>query len=276
MSKIDILLRLTRIKENSPVSEIPWILRLIFIFPLIFLISPQNFFSYNTIIIFLANVFLTASGFIINDLEDAEDDYHDLEKRKRNPIANNELTKKQGYLIGFSFLFIGLSLLLTISYLVFLVGLVLISVGIVYSWKPIRLKSIPIIDLISHSISLGILQFSTTYLTFRSFGLQFISLLMIIIPFSVAIDILQEVRDFSVDKKAKINNTIQKFGRFNPTKFFVILGTIIVTGFGILCSTIDRSSIFFSIFLSLSILSGIIILLRTVVKMRKFSELYYS
>lgn len=99
---------------------------------------------------------------------------------------------------------------------------------------------------------------------------------MIIIPFSVAIDILQEVRDFSVDKKAKINNTIQKFGRFNPTKFFVILGTIIVTGFGILCSTIDRSSIFFSIFLSLSILSGIIILLRTVVKMRKFSELYYS
>jgi len=68
---------------------------------------------------------------------------------------------------------------------------------------------------------------------------------MIIMPFSVAIDILQELRD-------------------------------LVTGFVILCSTMDRSSIFFSIFFPLSILSGVIILLTSTVKIRKFFKLYRS
>jgi len=99
---------------------------------------------------------------------------------------------------------------------------------------------------------------------------------MIIMPFSVAIDILQELRDFRVDKKTKIINTIQKFGNFNPTKLFVILAVIVVTGFVILCSTMDRSSIFFSIFFPLSILSGVIILLTSTVKIRKFFKLYRS
>ena len=246
MFDINILLKLLRIKEHSRVSEIPWVLRLVLIFPLIFLISPQNLFSYKTIVVFLANVFLTAFIYVFNDVEDAEDDYHDLKKRERNPIANGELTKKQGYLISFSFLFIGLSLLFTISYLVFLVGFALVSVGLAYSWKPMRLKSIPIIDIVSHAIALGVLQLSTTYLAFRSFNLQFISLLMIIMPFSMGVDILQELRDFKIDKKTKINNIVQKFGKFDPRKLLVVLSIIIITGFLIYSSTLDGNGIFLS------------------------------
>jgi 4-hydroxybenzoate polyprenyltransferase len=163
-------------------------------------------------------------------VEDAADDYLVLEKRKRNPISSGELTKKQGHLVGLSLLFIGLSLLLTISYLVFLVGFALISVGILYSWKPIRLKSIPIMDIISHVIGLGALQLSTTYLTFSSFNLQFISLLIIVIPFSVAAEFFQELRDFEIDKKTKINNTIQKLGKINPQKLIIILSIIATLG----------------------------------------------
>jgi len=136
MFDINILLRLTRMREFLP--------KLILILPLIFLISPQNIFTYKTILIFCANLFLTAFIYAINDVEDAEDDYHDIKKRKRNPLASTELTKKQGYLFSFSVLFIGLLLLLTISRLVFLIGFILTLIGFLYSLKPIRLKSIPI------------------------------------------------------------------------------------------------------------------------------------
>ena len=249
-----IMLRLTRIRKLLP--------KLVLIFPLIFIISPQNFFSYKTVIVFLANGFLTFSGFTINDVEDADDDCRDVEKRKRNPFANGELTKKQGYLIAFPLFFVGLSLLLAVSYLVFLIGSILSLVGFLYSWRPIRLKSIPIVDLISHAIGVGVLQFSTTYFAFRRLDLFFISFLMMIIPFSIASDIFQELRDFNTDKEGGVNNTVQKLGKFNPRKLFAILGIIIGTGFVALCSTLDRSSIFFSVFLPFSILLGVIILLK--------------
>jgi 4-hydroxybenzoate polyprenyltransferase len=235
MFDINILLRLTRIKTFLP--------KLIFIPPLIFLISPQNLFSYKIIIVFLINVFLTASVYAINDVEDAEDDYHDLKKRKRNPISNGDLTKKQGRLIAFLLLFIGLSLLLTISYLVFLVGSALISVGIIYSWKPIRLKSKPIIDLISHAIACGGLQFSIAYLAFRSFDPLFISFLMVVIPISFASDISQQFRDFEVDRKTKINNTLQKFGESGPKKLMVVLAAIVMIGCVAISSTLNTSNL---------------------------------
>jgi len=238
MFDIKTLVRLTRMRE--------YLHKLILIFPLIFLISPQNILTYKTILIFFASFFLTTFIYSINDVEDAEDDHHNIKKRKRNPIANGELTKKQGYLFSFFLPFMGLLLLLAISRLIFLIGFILTSIGFLYSWKPIRLKSVPVMDVISHVICLGALQFSITYLAFRSFDLLFISFLMIFVPYSFAACIFQQLRDFEVDKKAKINNTVQKLGKFNPTKLFVVLTMIIISGFIILCSTLSLEGVFLS------------------------------
>ena len=230
MFDIEILVRLTRIYRYLHV--------LILIFPLIFLISPKNLFSYTTVVIFLANLFLTTFGFTFNDVEDAEDDYHDIEKKKRNPISSGELTKKQGYLFSLFLLFAGLFLLLFISPFVFFLGLIFAFVGFFYSWKSLRLKSIPIIDLISHVIFLGVLQFFITYLAFRPLDLFVIPFLMIIIPFSLMEEIFGELRDFDVDKKTNINNTIQKFEGFDIKKLLITLSVIVITGFSIIIFTI--------------------------------------
>jgi len=230
MFDVKILVRLTRMTTYLYV--------LILILPLIFLISPQSLFSYKTVIIFLANFFLTTFVYVFNDVEDAEDDYHVLKKRKRNPISNGDLTKKQGYLISFLLLLIGLFLLLIISPLVFFPGLVLTLVGFFYSWKPVRLKSIPIMDLISHAICLGIAQFFITYLTFRPFDLFVTPFLMIIIPFSLMEEIFGELKDFDIDKKTRINNTIQKFGGFNIKNLIITLILVVIIGFTIIFFTI--------------------------------------
>jgi len=223
--------RLTRIKD--------YLLSNLTIIGLIFLISPENLFSPKTIIVFLANLCLTAFIYAFNDVEDAEDDCHVLEKRKRNPIANKDLTKTQGYIISFSLLLTGLFLLSTISFLVFSLGLILALVGFLYSWKPVRFKSILFIDLISHIICLGVLQFFIAYLTFRTFDLFVIPFLMIIIPYSLTIQILFELKDFEVDKKTRIRNTIQKLGKFDIKKLLIFISVIAIIGFIILIFTVS-------------------------------------
>lgn len=75
------------------INENKGVLTLFSIIALVFLISPQNLFSSKTVIVFFANLFLTAFVYAFNDVEDAADDRHILEKRKRNPVSNGDLTK---------------------------------------------------------------------------------------------------------------------------------------------------------------------------------------
>jgi len=223
MYNVENFVRLTRINEYFKV--------LLLLFPLIFIISPQNLFSFVTIEIFLSNLLLTAFTYTFNDVEDAEDDYFDANKRKRNPVTCRELTKKQGYIFSFILLATGLLLLYLISPLIFIVGVSFSFIGFIYSWKPIRLKSIPIIDLVSHVLFLGALQFLTTYMTYRTIELPIIPFLMIIIPFSLINQLKGELNDFKVDRETKNINTIQKFEKIDMRKIIIIFGIVMFIGF---------------------------------------------
>lgn len=256
--QMEILARLTRIRA--------YLLTLFSIIPLILIISPKDLFSHKTAIVILANLSLTAFIYAFNDIEDAADDFKILEKRKRNPIANGDLTRTQGYVISSLILLIGLLLLLIIGPLVFFFGLVLAFVGFLYSWKPVRFKSMPFIDLISHVICLGVLQFFITYLTFRSFDTFVIPFLMIIMPFSLMIEIIFELRDFNIDKETNIRNTIQRLERFDIRKLLFALSIIATIGFTIIFFSItsDYKIIVLagSIFLAIAIISKVNKLLK--------------
>lgn len=252
MFKLGILVRLTRIDEYLPV--------VLLVFPLIFLISPNNFFTLKTLVIFFSNLFLTAFGFTFNDVEDAEDDYYDFEKRKRNPISNGEVTYQQGYFISFALLSTGLLLLWLITPTVFLLGIIFAFGGFFYSWKPLRLKAIPLVDVITHVIFLGVIQFFITYLSFRSLDLFIIPFLMIIIPFSFLIEIFGEMKDFEVDKKTNINNTIQKFEGLDIKTFVIILFAMIIIGFSIIIFTIPPE--YRIINLSITLFIGTVAMIR--------------
>lgn len=220
------LARLTRVKA--------YLLTLFSIIALISLISPQDLLSVKTVVVFFANLFLTAFIYAFNDVEDAVDDYHILEKRKRNPIANGDLSKTGGYLISFFLLSLGMLLLSLVGPMVFFFGSVLAVVGFLYSWKPVRLKSMPFVDLVSHVLCLGVLQFFITYLTFRSIDFLIIPFLMIILPFSLMVQVLYELRDFEVDRRTNVTNTIQRLGRFDTKRLLIACGAIAVIGFAVI------------------------------------------
>jgi 4-hydroxybenzoate polyprenyltransferase len=233
---------------------------LFLIFPLIFLISPTYLFSYKTMIVFFANLFLTAFGYMFNDVEDAEDDYHDIEKRKRNLISSGEITRRQSYFFSFLLLSVGVLSLLMVNSSVFILGIIFALVGFLYSWKPLRLKSKPYLDLISHMIFLGVLQFLITYLAFRPLDLFVIPFLMIVIPFSMMNEIIHELKDYDVDESTNIKNTVQKFERSDIKKGLIILASIAIVGFSIIILTMPQENRLINV--SMSLLLGIAALFR--------------
>ena len=203
---------------------------LLLLFPVIFLISPANLFTYKALMVFAANLCLTAFGYMYNDLEDAVDDYHDLEKRERNPVASGEITRNQSFLANLVILGAGLLMLAYVSSFVFFLGVVFSFVGFLYSWRTLRLKSTPIWDVVSHVIFLGANQFLITYAAFRPLDLHALPYLMIIVPFSLMNEIMHELIDFEVDKETEISNTVQMLSGFNVRKLLVILSVTVIIG----------------------------------------------
>jgi 4-hydroxybenzoate polyprenyltransferase len=207
---------------------------LLLIFPVIFLISPADLFTYKALIVFAANLCLTAYGYMYNDLEDAVDDYHNLEKRKRNPIASGEITKNQSLIANLALVGAGLVMLAFVSPFAIFLGVVFAIVGFLYSWRPLRLKSTPIWDVISHVLFLGVQQFLITYIAFRPLDLLITPFLMIVIPFSLMNEIMHELIDFKVDKETEIKNTVQMFGGFNVKKLLIALSITVIAGVSII------------------------------------------
>lgn len=203
---------------------------LVLLFPVIFLISPESLFTYKALVVFVANLCLTAYGYMYNDLEDAVDDYHDLEKRKRNPVASGEITRNQSYAANLALLGVGLALLAYVGVFALVLGVVFAFVGFLYSWRPLRLKSMPVWDVVSHVLFLGVQQLLITFVAFRPLDLLVVPFLMIIVPFSLMNEIMHELLDFEVDRDTEISNTVQMFGGFDVRRLLLVLSVIVVVG----------------------------------------------
>ncbi len=224
---------------------------LVLIFPLIFLVSPADIFTYKAATVFLANFCLTAFGYMYNDLEDAEDDYHDIEKRKRNPVAGGEITRRQSYFLNLVLVSVGLYLFSLINPLALVLGVAFALAGFVYSWRTLRLKSRPIWDLVSHVLFLGAFQLLTTYAAFRPLDLSVVPYLMIVVPFSLMNEVIHEMGDFEVDKQTEINNTVQRFEGFDLTKLLIAMLATVVIGCSIIVLTIPQEYRILSLSISL-------------------------
>lgn len=219
--------------------------------------------------VFIANWLTPAFACAINDVEDAEDDMMEPKKAKRNPICNGMLTKKEGYIISLSYGFIAAIIYVIIGIWVKNIEVVLFGVGgvivsFLYSWKPVRLKSIPIIDLFAHGYMLSTAQFLVANLAFNP-TFSPIGIILVVASYLISIhgDLENENRDFEVDKKAKINNTAQLIGNYKVSRIVqyiimaLFIGTIL---FVLLNTTIDLNLIWIGFGLAIIIFITLIIL----------------
>lgn len=182
---------------------------------------------FTMLILLCANQLAVVSTFMINDIEDAEEDAKDKKKLERNPISAKQITKKTGYVVTFVTM---LAALVIYSYLglnTFLVGLSIISIGYLYSWRKVRFKTMPPLDLISHAYFLGAGIVLTVFTTVNSLTVFNFMVLSISALLSIEVELKYGMRDFELDKKTNVRTSVGTLG-INKTKILRYLNYILI------------------------------------------------
>jgi len=193
--------------------------------------------DWRLITIFFANFMAMAYAFIINDIEDAEDDKHEPTRAARNAIASGDLTIQQGWIIGGGVAIISAALYATGGMNTFITGLVILILSHLYSWKPIRLKALPIVDILSHVLFLSALLMIAPYLIYQDSLRDIWALALSMALFSGYGQFYNQFRDFESDQAAGLKNTASIIGKrgVEITSYLSIVGAVI----GLIYTIID-------------------------------------
>ena len=216
---------------------------------------------------FFANVF----GFVVNDFFDALSDKKETTKRLRNLFCTAQ-TKAHGKVV--LYVSLGLSLVLggiVSPHILLFIGLLNI-LAFCYSAPPIKLRDRLYWDWIFVFFWKGIIIFAGF---FHFFGIELSSInpflfgsIGIVLLISLISQISNQIRDFEVDKKTNIKNTIQKFQRFDIKKLLYTLAALIITGFSIIIFTIPTEYRIINV--SISLFIGFLAIYRMNRRAREF------
>jgi len=165
------------------------------------------------LVVLLGNLLAVAFAFMINDVEDAPDDALTPAKAVRNPISAGRLSPRAGYVASFAVAICGLALYTTLGGWPLALGGLCLVLGLLYSWRGVRLKAIPVADLISHVLMLAALQLLCAYTAFQTGGQLWLGPSLFVVAISLYGQLFNQLRDLDGDQQAGISNTTARIGR---------------------------------------------------------------
>jgi 4-hydroxybenzoate polyprenyltransferase len=184
--------------------------------------------------IWVANWLSVAFAFMINDVEDAPDDALNPLKINRNPVSAGDLTPRTASRASWGVALISATLYLILGFWPAVLGLISLALGYLYSWRVIRFKNMPFIDLASHCMMLAGLQFLPALLAFNNRpDLIWIFPFVFIVAISLYGELFNELRDLDGDLAAGLNHTASKLG-YKPT-YWVMMSLLSI---GLVCGVI--------------------------------------
>lgn len=170
------------------------------------------------IVVFAAQIFLFAS----NDYFDKHIDALDEKKRLRNPICNGRVTTKEVWALLIATAVISLVVSLFFSFFAFLFTAFALFVFYFYTAEPLRLKNKVGVDVLSHGIFINTFPYFFCLVALWDFSIGAVFLLAILMMRSAIAQLLQEIRDFEIDKKVERNTVVALGQRKTIWVVFVI------------------------------------------------------
>jgi 4-hydroxybenzoate polyprenyltransferase len=101
-------------------------------------------FSWQLVLVLIANWLAVAYAFMINDIEDAPDDALNPEKINRNPVCAGLISSHQAYAAAYAIAAAAVIAYIPLGFLPALLGFVCVVFGHLYSWRPARRIAIPV------------------------------------------------------------------------------------------------------------------------------------
>jgi len=177
-----------------------------------FILAKGFLFPMQEIIVFWGIVLsCLAFGFSINDCFDTKEDVYN--RTKDNPLITQKISFKKSLFFSLLIGVFALALSAFLGLKIFLFCLAGLIIGFFYSAPPIRFKSRPFLDLISHGFFAGVFLFILPLLIS---GMEITRIYWVIAFYIFYISITLEMRnhleDYSSDKSAGLNTSVVFLG----------------------------------------------------------------
>jgi 4-hydroxybenzoate polyprenyltransferase len=207
------LIQLTRWKEY-----VPFVVPLTLVGALMAARPNGILLDWRLVAVMLANILVVAYAFMINDIEDAPDDARDPARAVRNPVSTGRIPASIGYTACRVVAVVTLILYALGGGWVLIIGIATLLLSHLYSWRPVRLKAWPVTDILSHSLMLSGLLLLAGYFTYHdSPGIVWFVAAAVTLA-SVYGQLYNQLRDYDMDKAAKLNNTAIILGEANTRR----------------------------------------------------------
>jgi 4-hydroxybenzoate polyprenyltransferase len=195
--------------------------------------SARGELDWRFLIVLTANWLAVGFAFMINDIEDAPDDALSPSKVNRNPVSAGLITPKTARIWTFLVGVLSAALFALLGTMPFILGMVSLILGYLYSAKAVRLKTMALFDVLSHCLMLAGLQFLTGYFTYQSqLNRQWFWPFAFVMAISIYGEIYNEIRDFEGDTAANLRHTAIVLGsKASHVLMFGILLIGIFSGF---------------------------------------------
>lgn len=175
--------------------------------------------------VLLVNLLSVASGFVVNEVEDAPVDALHPSKRRRNPIASDRLSRQTGLTMAAALAVLSLVLCAFLGPLPFAINAISLGIGWAYSWRSIRLKAILVVDLLVHGWELAGLQFVLTYVALGGSAWAAVwPVMAAMMLVSMYGQFYNELHDLETDRRAGIYTTAVAIGpRLSRGLMYILL-----------------------------------------------------
>lgn len=211
------LLRLTRWNEH-----VAFVIPLTLLGSLLAVYLNKISLDWRLFAIIAANIIAVSCGFMINDIEDAPDDARDPDRAARNPIASGEVPVSMGYRTYYILTAFALFLYFLSGIIILLISLIMMVLSHLYSWRPVRLKALPIVDILSHSVLLGGFLAISGYLAYSGNPGKAWWVIASATFGSVYGQFYNQLRDYDMDKAAGLYNTAIMLGPANTKRIMYV------------------------------------------------------
>jgi 4-hydroxybenzoate polyprenyltransferase len=226
--------------------------------------------DWRLLLVLVANWLAVGFSFMINDVEDAPDDALNPAKVNRNPVSAGQLSPPVAYVASFVVAGLAAVAYFFLGPIPFWLGVACLAIGLLYSWRVVRLKRIPIVDLASHGMLLAGLQFLCGYFTFApTGGGEWIAPFIFVVSISLYGELFNEVRDLEGDLKAGVTHTAALVGEraAHVVMYALLIGAGVSFAYAVVTGVIPLwvLAVLFAL--------GAAILARPILKMRRGSAI---
>jgi len=194
------------------------------------LIGWTDYITFLTVVV-TSSLFL-AFAFLINNCYDIKSDVNQSTKLSKNPIASGKMSQDEGIVL--SCCLAGLGLIIALSGLDLLSKVVyvfLITWGGTYSVPPVRLKGVPVVDVVSHGLALGSGLFLYGFLAASggSMTLQGFLVAISLFVYSMILEVRNHISDLEADLISSTRTTVCWLGKRKSEQMLSLL-TLLHTG----------------------------------------------